>query len=408
MKVLFLTIGRMESIEQHSIYPDLLRCFRDHGHQVYTVSTYERRQGKKTECIEEQGVNCLHVRIGNLTKCNMMEKGISTVMLKRQFIKAIKRYFSDIKFDLVLYSTPPVTIAGVVKYIKNRDGASTYLMLKDIFPQNAVDLKLIKKNGLIYKYFRGKEQKLYLISDYIGCTSPANIQFTLRNNPQISADKVEICANCMEPYGDIPNKEKIKLIRKEYKLPIEKKIFLYGGNLGKPQGIEFLMKCLDKTRNLEDAFFLIIGSGTERKKLEQHIEYRKFKNVRLMDHMPKQEFDRLTTACDVGLIFLNYLCSTPNTPSRLLAYTNAAIPVLAVTDPITDVGQMIEEGGFGWHCLSNDIDQYYQIVLQILKTEDMESLRQNSHQYLLDNFTPNKGYESIIKHFGREEKNEFI
>ena len=34
-------------------------------------------------------------------------------------------------------------------------------------------------------------------------------------------------------------------IRKKYKLPIDKTIFIYGGNLGKPQGIDFLVKCLE-------------------------------------------------------------------------------------------------------------------------------------------------------------------
>jgi aspartate 1-decarboxylase len=53
-------------------------------------------------------------------------------------------------------------------------------MLKDIFPQNAVDLGMIKTTGiksLLYKYFRRKEKGLYFISDRIGCMSQANVDY---------------------------------------------------------------------------------------------------------------------------------------------------------------------------------------------------------------------------------------
>lgn len=161
MNVLFLTTGRIDSIEQHSIYPDLLRYFRDQGHNVYTVGSYEKREGKETELKEDHGAKMLYVKIGNLTQTNLIEKGISTVMVESQYLSAIKKYFSDVKFDLVLYSTPPITLVKVVEYVKRRDGAKTYLLLKDIFPQNAVDLEMMKKSGLkglLYKYFRKKRK----------------------------------------------------------------------------------------------------------------------------------------------------------------------------------------------------------------------------------------------------------
>ena len=164
MNVLFLTTGRIDSIEQHSIYPDLLRYFRNKGHHVYTVGSYERREGKETNLIENHGAHMLYVKIGNLTQTNLIEKGISTVRIERQYLSAIKKYFSNVKFDLILYSTPPITLVKVVEYVKKRDGAKTYLLLKDIFPQNAVDLGMMNKKGvkgLLYKFFRRKEKDLY-------------------------------------------------------------------------------------------------------------------------------------------------------------------------------------------------------------------------------------------------------
>src|SRR5690606_28874945 len=98
----------------------------------------------------------------------------------------------------------PITFCGVVKYLKKRDNLMSYLLLKDIFPQNAIDLNLLSNRGLkgiIYKYFRKKEQKLYKYSDYIGCMSQANVKYILDNN-NLSKDKVEVNPNSEFPYID--------------------------------------------------------------------------------------------------------------------------------------------------------------------------------------------------------------
>ena len=91
MNILFLTTAQFHSIEQHAIYPDLLRYFRDQRHRVYCVSTYERREGKETEFVRENGAYALRVKIGNLTQTNIIENGISTLLIEYQYMAAIKK-----------------------------------------------------------------------------------------------------------------------------------------------------------------------------------------------------------------------------------------------------------------------------------------------------------------------------
>lgn len=186
MNIVFLSIGGLQDLGENTVYPDLLRHFRDQGHSVYVVCQRERRSGLPTEMNIEHGMKVLRVKTGNITKTGRIEKGISTFFIGMQFKKAIQEYFGDVKFDLVLYSTPPITVTKTVAFLKKRDGAASYLMLKDIFPQNACDIGLLKKTGwtaVIYRYFRRKEKQLYLISDYIGCMSQANVDFLLKHNP---------------------------------------------------------------------------------------------------------------------------------------------------------------------------------------------------------------------------------
>ena len=79
-----------------------------------------------------------------------------------QYLRAINKYWRYVKFDLILYSTPPITFNKVICTLKKRWQAKTYLMLKDIFPQNAVDLELFSKNSIVYKLFR-KKRKDYIL-----------------------------------------------------------------------------------------------------------------------------------------------------------------------------------------------------------------------------------------------------
>lgn len=397
MRVLFLTLLDFNTFEARTIYTDLLREMIKHGHDVYCISPVERRTGIATH-FEENG-HILKLRIGNTQKTNIVEKGISTVMIERQFVSAINRYYSNIKFDLVLYSTPPITFANVVKYVKKRDGAKTYLLLKDIFPQNAVDLKMMKTKGvlgLIHKYFRMKEKKLYSFSDRIGCMSQANVDYVLQNNPELAKEKVEVCPNCIEVCDVILSEEERIGMRKEYGIPVDKRVYVYGGNLGKPQGIPFLIDCIRSQRNNQDAFFLIVGDGTEYDKLHNFATEENQQNFKLLKLLPKKDYDKMIASCDVGMIFLDHRFTIPNFPSRLLAYMQAGLPVLACTDPSTDIGKVIVDGGFGWWCESNDVQAFDKVVSSI-DDGRLKEIGKSSLDYLNGHYTTQQAYKIVTR-----------
>lgn len=402
MNVLFLSLGRYESIKESEGYTDLLREFIRHGDKVYILSPIEKRAGYDCRLIEEENSKILWVKTGNITKTNIIEKGISTVLIETQFLRAIKKYFSDVHFDLVLYPTPPITFVKVVEYVKKRDGAKTYLLLKDIFPQNAVDIGIMSTTGvkgLLYKYFRNKERKLYKISDTIGCMSPANVQYVLNYNPEVDKKKVEVCPNVIEISDKSIDAEKRNTIREKYGIPQDKKVFVYGGNLGRPQGIDFLIECLKAQKENQDTFFFIVGDGTDYGKLEEYYKSSNQKNFKLMKRLPKEDYDTVVAACDVGLIFLDHRFTIPNFPSRLLGYIQAKLPVLAATDPNTDIGKVIVDGGFGWWCESNSVEGFTELIAKASEAET-KMLGETAYQYLQDNYTVEKGYSIIQKRIG--------
>lgn len=428
MNIIFTTLSNINNIESRGIYADLLRKFRDEGHRVYIVSPSERRNGKKTHVVEGNGVTILKVRTLNIQKTNIVEKGIGTLMIEGQFQRAIKKHLGDVKFDLILYSTPPITFTNVVRYLKKQNPqAISYLLLKDIFPQNAVDIRLmpgswftVKGSGLripieitklmLYKHFRRKEIDLYKASDYIGCMSPANVEYIRKHNTCYPAERVEVAPNSisLSPNDNLNLNDNKREIREKYGLPTDKPIFIYGGNLGKPQGIPFLIKCLEANKDRKDCHFLIVGNGTEYNKLhtwheslnEKLKEKNEKCNITLMQRLPKEDYDQLVRACDVGLIFLDHRFTIPNYPSRLLSYLEYSMPVLCATDRNTDIGRIAKMNGYGLWCESlNELDFTVLVDWFVSHPESIKEMGERGYEYLKQNYLVENTYNIIMQHF---------
>lgn len=403
MNILFLTMLGSVDVTKRGIYSELMKKFHQEGHTVYIVSPSERREGKPTSMTKGEGVYSLRVKTLNVTKTNVVEKGLGQVSIEYLFKRAIKKYFGNVNFDLVLYSTPPITFTNVVKYAKKQNPhAISYLLLKDIFPQNAVDLGMLSKSGikgLLYKFFRNKEKELYKVSDFIGCMSPANVKYVLKHNPNINPTNVEVAPNSIELQQETHSLSEAdrRDVLEKYSIPTDTPIFIYGGNLGKPQGIPFLIACMEACKNRKDCHFLIVGGGTEYGKIEAWYKENQPPSVTLLSSIPKDDYDRLAKACQVGLIFLDYRFTIPNYPSRLLPYLENKMPIIVCTDPNCDMGAIAEANGFGVWTPSNNVNAFVESVDRIL-TSDFLSMGESGYEFLKNNYLVEHTYNQIIKH----------
>ncbi|MHC1682792.1 MAG: glycosyltransferase family 4 protein [Clostridiaceae bacterium] len=397
--MLFLTLVSIENIYERGIYNDLIRELADRDINIYVVCPRERRTGFSTELFSENKINILKVRTGNITKTNFIEKGISTFLIEWQYKLAIKKYYKNIHFDMVMYSTPPITFERLIKYFKVNQNSITYLILKDIFPQNAVDLNIIKKSSFIYKYFRKKEKKLYKLSDYIGCMTEGNLRYILTNNNFLNKSKVEVFPNSIIPIERIKYSDKDVNILKKYNVPENITLFVYGGSLGKPQGIDFLLEIIKNFNKVTNGYLFIVGYGTEYKRIMNFIENIKPNNVSLYNMISKKDYDQLLQTADVGLIFLEKKFTIPNFPSRLTAYMEHSLPVIAATDKNTDLKDVLLESESGFWCESGDLESFVSFAKELSLDKDLRILMGiNGRRYLEKHYDIRKTIDTIIKH----------
>ena len=395
----------MENINQRGIYTDLVRELSKRGINIYIVSPRQKRENLPTEFVKKGKINVLKVRTGNITKTkSFIEKGISTIRIEDQYLSAIKKHFKGVKFDMVMYSTPPITFNKILKYFKKKYNSKTYLILKDIFPQNAVDIGAMKYGSLLWKYFRKKEITLYKNSDIIGCMSQGNSEYILEHNKFLPRDKVEIFPNSIKPIRRIETRIKNKEILDKFNIPQSSTLFVYGGNLGKPQGIDFLLDVADNFYKVENGYLLIVGSGTEYNRIESYINNRKPKNVSLYERLPKDEYDKLINSADVGLIFLDRRFTIPNFPSRLTSYMENSLPILAATDVNTDLKDVLKESNSGFWCESGDINSFIEYAQKLANDKELrEQMGLNGRLYLEENYDITKTVNILLKHLYGDE-----
>jgi len=369
-RVIFISLVQINTLEERGIYQDLLRQFVLNGHEVTVVCPVERRTGRPTKVIKENAASILQVRTLNVQKASIWEKGIATLSLNWVLQKALRQHFANSTFDLILYATPPITITGLIEWLKNRSRAKTYLLLKDIFPQNAVDIGMFGSKSLLHLYFKRKELKLYELSDRIGCMSPANVQYIRKHHPTI-ASKLEENPNAVDLTkinGAVVNRMSVL---QKWGIPDQTVVYLYGGNLGKPQGTSFLLSLIAEAQQLPSAYFLIVGDGTEYPELKKWFDLNQPSNAKLIQRLAKVDFDELAACCDVGLILLRKEFTIPNFPSRLLTYLENKIPVLAITDIASDLGAIAEREGFGKWCLYGEKEEALRQIYSLANNVEM-------------------------------------
>ncbi|MGL4633172.1 MAG: glycosyltransferase family 4 protein [Cetobacterium sp.] len=393
MRILYLTISNLD-MNSSGIYQDLIKELKKNNHDITIVMANEKKYLKKTSFKLEGDFSTLRVKIGNQFGVNFVKKGINNLLLEKQFKKAINKYLSGEKFDLILYATPPVTFSGVIRFCKEKYQARTYLMLKDIFPQNAVDIGLIKRGGIVYNIFKKKEKKLYENSDNIGCMSMKNIEYLLKNNSWINNNKVHLFPNTIKP-SEFKWDKKYTKYRAELNIPEEVILFVFGGNLGRPQGIDFLIKSIKSVENNPTFHFIIVGNGSEKEKIK--LAANEINNLTFIEKLSKSEYEDLINECDVGIISLDYRFTIPNYPSRILSYMDKGIPILACTDINTDVKQLIEdEAKCGIWCYSNDLKKFVECLSYFQENkENLKEIGYCGRKYLERNFNVKKSINII-------------
>jgi glycosyltransferase involved in cell wall biosynthesis len=403
MKVLFIT-AEYPKDSLSNIYKDIALELISKKHNVKVVVPTEQKFNISTDVYIENNIEVLRVKTGNLYNINIIEKALSILTISSKLIAAIKKHFNNDKFDIILFMAPPVTMGSAVNWCMDKYNCPSYLMMKDIFPQNALDIGMLSKKNPLYWYFKFKEKKLYKTATKIGCMSKANINYLIKHNQYLKEDKLEIFPNAKKicPKEEFAKENKT---RKKYNIPSDKVIAIYGGNMGKPQGIDFFMDIMKEYKNRKDIYFILLARGTEKEKVYQFIDDNKIKNILKLELIGEDEYKKILSLSDIGLIFLDKRFTIPNFPSKVLSYLEASMPVMAGIDINNDFKDMLEDSACGYWTKSGDIKKFKKKFDSLIKNKKLrQQMGQNGRKYLEQHFNVEDTI-TILERFMKERGN---
>ena len=393
MRIVFLALAFPRIEKTQYLYTDLVVHLHNHGHEVLVVAPAYEEDHKGF--VVEAGINVLRVPTMDLFDVGLIMKGIANLLLPYQYKTALKKFKIDLNFDLIITPTPPITLFSVVNWLKKKSNAKVYLILRDIFPQNAVDLGFMRKGGMVHSYFRKKEKQLYAISDRIGCMSQGNKDYILKHNPTLNHSKLHLLPNWANVLP-LQSDEENNALKQQEGLS-DKFIVIFGGNIGAPQKMENIVDLAIACKDKPDILFLIFGYGSEYETLRNLVQKKNVTNMELRDGVGHKEYFKLVQIADVGLISLNENFTIPNTPSKALSYYNAKKPILASIDLNTDFGTDLAKINAGLWAEAGKTAQLKEKLMILYQNEELRrQMGESGYTYMKKELSSQKAYDTIM------------
>ncbi len=392
MDILFLMLSMPEGASS-DMYVDLAEEFRDHGHNV-TIMAPHTIPDKDTVVVNERGMKVVRVRAKQTQGVkNMFKKGIALALLPYYFRKAYDRFLANEKFDWIFMPTPPITLIDFVSFVKSRTHAKFYLILRDIHPQSAASIGLIKYRWM-YDYLDKRARKGYAIADRIGCMSQGNIDFVARTYPQLDRSKLVILLNWQKDTGT-PDTA-VTDIRDKYGLS-DRFLVLFGGTIGLGQRIENIISLARHYRDHEDIVFVIIGKGVQKDRLERLAAESGLENIRFINFLPRNEYLDFVRSVDMGLISINENYKVPTCPSKAVSYMALKIPIFAMINPGSDYGDMIEKAGAGYWTVGGDAIDFRKFDAIYADKNLRKTMGECGYAFYSNNLTSLNAYSTIME-----------
>jgi len=347
----------------HELAHGLLRA----GHSVSILTSYPRHylteesKDKKFKIVSsDDGVTVIRIKTLPLHKVSFIIRGISQILLPIIFSLGVKKHMKESPDAVIVYS-PPITLGLVGKFVKKQYGAKFLLNIQDIFPQNAIDLGILKSK-LIIKFFELIEKTVYASADVITFHSDGGKRFLIEEK-NVSKKKIVTLHNWVDA-GEYLNLKKNISFRDRYGLQ-GKFIFLFAGIMGPAQGLEFLVQVAERVSDLKDIVFLLVGDGTEKGKIEKFIEEKNIKNVEIRPFISKDEYPYLVKDSDVGVVCLSSDNKTSFVPGKFLGYMAAGKPVVSFLNKESDAFTLVKEAQCGYAGCSDDVEEGERIIREI-------------------------------------------
>lgn len=329
---------------------------------------------------DERGMRVVRVRSLPVHNVGPLVRGAAQLTLPVPFLLASRRLPAP---DCVVIYSPPLTLGVVGLAMRRLYGSPYVLNVQDLFPQNAIDLGLLKSQ-LAIRLFRAIETAAYRGAAVLAVHSAGNREAILARG-DLAAGKVVVAHNWVD--CDVPTRDTIGASFREQKGWRDKFVVLFAGVMGYAQDLDTVLDAAGQLRDRPDLRFVLVGDGVARPHLARRIEAESLDNVALWPFVSKEQYPELVASVDAGLVTLQKTMRTPVVPSKLLGYMAAACPALASLNDESDGHQIIQESGCGVSVRAGDGTALAAAIRRLADNPDLgREMGQRGREYALAHF----------------------
>jgi glycosyltransferase involved in cell wall biosynthesis len=394
MRILLLVDCYLPSTKSSAkLIHDLGRGIRESGHDV-VIAAPDSELPVPQRVSEEDGLTVLRVRTGPIKGVGKVVRAINEWRLSSAMWRSAKGFFESTPCDLVVFYSPTIFFGALVGRLKRLWDCSSYLILRDIFPQWAVDAGVLRARGPVYRFFRRKELQQYGVADVIGVQSPANLEY-FKHPGLAQQHRLEVLYHWTpESHGSIPQTDYRDRLGLE-----DKVVFFYGGNIGVAQDMDNIVRLAENVRNSSNIYFLLLGEGSEVDRLRRVIRSKQLSNISIHPSVDQQTYLGVLSEFDVGLITLDRGLKTQNLPGKMLGYMYFGIPTLASINPGNDLREILEQHQAGLVCLNGEDERLQEYALQLANDQQLRRrIGENGRRLLRSQYTVARAARQILSH----------
>lgn len=369
---------------------DLALEFKSHGH-IVTVLSPDPFLAKAFEVRNIDGIKVLVFKSGEIKNISKIKRAINESLLSFYAWKATKTYLKVHPHDAIVYYSPSIFWGYIVGKLKKLWKVKSYLILRDIFPQWAVDNGLMKKTSPVYFYFKFFENKNYVNADCIGVMSPSNLEFFKATRKNFS--NFEVLYNWSK-INDITSP--VCSFRKQLNLE-DKIVFFYGGNIGHAQNMLNLIRLALHFKENSKAHFLFVGKGDEVDLILMEKEKHQLNNITYLPSVDQETYINMLSEFDIGLFSLHPGHKTHNFPGKLLGYMEYSKPILGSVNTDNDLKEIINNAEAGFIFDSGDDKGLYEAAVSLIDSEELRiKVGKNARELLINQFSVELAFTKII------------
>ena len=330
---------------------DLAREFVAQGHEVIVI-TPASGQNRSWLVEVSDGLTVLRLFAPQTKNIGRIRRAVSEVLLPFFMIWGFRKSpYSNLKLDGIIWYSPTIFFGPLVHMLKKDNRCKSYLILRDIFPDIAIDLGILK-HGMIYRFFKVVEAYQYSLADIIGVQSRSNLKYlnVWANRPK---RHLEILHNWLTSRPILESNFSIE------DTPLAgKTVIVYAGNMGLMQGIDLVLELAQKLLGRDDVGILLLGRGSEVSRLKHEATSRGLKNILFHDEIPPSEVPAVLSQCHIGLLLLDPRLKTHNIPGKLITYMHAGLPILGRINFGNDLLDIIKNNEIGFACAGEESEEF--------------------------------------------------